>query len=93
MLKKLMITTASLALLTSAAIAQAPDQTQPAPSAATTAKGQVITEQKPDQLLASKFKGTDVIGSNNEKIGDVNARSCVVIGTLGSILTLKYAAS
>jgi sporulation protein YlmC with PRC-barrel domain len=72
MLKKLMITTASLALLTSAAIAQAPDQTQPAPSAATTAKGQVITEQKPDQLLASKFKGTDVIGSNNEKIGDVN---------------------
>ncbi len=32
----------------------------------------MITEQKPDQLLASKVKGTDVIGSNNEKIGDVN---------------------
>jgi sporulation protein YlmC with PRC-barrel domain len=72
MLKKLMITTASLALLTSAAIAQAPDQTQPAPPAATTSKAQVITEQKPDQLLASKLKGTDVIGTNNEKIGDVN---------------------
>jgi sporulation protein YlmC with PRC-barrel domain len=72
MLKKLMITTASLALLTSAAIAQTPDQTQPAPTAATAAKGQVITEQKPDQMLATKFKGTDVIGSNNEKIGDVN---------------------
>jgi len=72
MLKKLMITTASLALLTSAAIAQTPDQTQPAPPSATAAKGQVITEQKPDQLLASKLKGTDVIGSNNEKIGDVN---------------------
>jgi hypothetical protein len=27
------------------------------------------------------------------QIGDVNARSCVVIGTFGSILTLKYAAS
>jgi PRC-barrel domain len=72
MLKKLMITTASLALLTSAAIAQTPDQTQPAPTAAAAAKGQVITEQKPDQMLATKFKGTDVIGSNNEKIGDVN---------------------
>ena len=72
MLKKLMITTASLALLTSAAVAQAPDQTQPAPTAATTAKAQVITEQKPDQLLASKFKGTNVMGSNNEKIGDVS---------------------
>ena len=72
MLKKLMITTASLALLTSAAIAQAPDQTQPAPPAATTSKAQVITEQKPDQLLASKLKGTNVIGSNNEKIGDVS---------------------
>jgi len=72
MLKKLMITTASLALLTSAAIAQTPDQAQPAPPSATAAKGQVITEQKPDQLLASKLKGTDVIGSNNEKIGDVN---------------------
>jgi sporulation protein YlmC with PRC-barrel domain len=72
MLKKLMITTASLALLTSATIAQTPDQTQPAPHAATAAKAQVITEQKPDQLLASKVKGTDVIGSNNEKIGDVS---------------------
>ncbi len=27
------------------------------------------------------------------QIGDVNARSCVVIGTLASIFTLKYAAS
>ena len=72
MLKKLMITTASLALLTSATLAQTPDQTQPASPAATAAKGQVITEQKPDQMLASKLKGTDVIGSNNEKIGDVN---------------------
>jgi hypothetical protein len=67
-----MITTASLALLTSATIAQTPNQTQPAPPAASTSKAQVITEQKPDQLLASKFKGTDVVGNNNEKIGDVN---------------------
>ena len=28
--------------------------------------------QKPDQWLASKFKGTDVIGADNKKIGDVS---------------------
>ena len=72
MLKKLMITTASLALLTSAAIAQAPDQAQPTPPAASTTKAQPITEQKPDQLLASKVRGANVIGSNDEKIGDVS---------------------
>src|SRR5258705_4190215 len=88
MLKKLMITTASLALLSSAAIAQAPEQPKQSPPAATTDqpkqsppaatadksadKNQVITEQKPDQLLASKVKGSNVIGSNDEKVGDVS---------------------
>lgn len=74
MLGRLMITTAALALLAGSAIAQAPEQprTQPSPPAASAAKGQMITEQKPDQLLASKFKGTSVIGTNNEKIGDVS---------------------
>jgi len=87
MLKKLMITTASLALLTGAAIAQAPEPPKQAPPPAATeqpkqsppaatvdksaAKNQVITEQKPDQLLATKFKGTDVMGSDDQKIGDV----------------------
>ena len=33
---------------------------------------QFVTTQKPDQFLASKFKGTDVIGADNEKIGDVS---------------------
>ena len=31
-----------------------------------------VTQQKPDQLLASKFKGTDVVGSDNQKIGDIS---------------------
>jgi len=31
-----------------------------------------VTSQKPDQYLASKFKGTDVIGSDGKKIGDVS---------------------
>jgi PRC-barrel domain len=97
MLKKLMITTASLALLTGAAVAQAPEQPKQSPPAATeqpksppaatteqpksppaaTAeksadKNQVVTEQKPEQLLATTFKGTDVMGSDDQKIGDIN---------------------
>jgi sporulation protein YlmC with PRC-barrel domain len=31
-----------------------------------------VTQQKPDQLLVSKFKGTDVLGSDNQKIGDIS---------------------
>jgi sporulation protein YlmC with PRC-barrel domain len=33
---------------------------------------QFINSQKPDQYLASKFKGTDVVGSDGQKIGDVS---------------------
>jgi hypothetical protein len=54
--------------------AQKPAAPSPDSRAATTdgAKNMVITEQKPDQWLFSRFKGTDVVGPNNEKIGDVN---------------------
>jgi hypothetical protein len=31
-----------------------------------------VAEQKPDQLLASSFKGTDVVGADSKKIGDVS---------------------
>ena len=31
-----------------------------------------INSQQPDQLLASEFKGTDVIGTDGQKIGDVS---------------------
>ena len=31
-----------------------------------------INSQRQDQFLASKFKGTDVIGSDDKKIGDVS---------------------
>ena len=33
---------------------------------------QFVSTQKPDQWLASKFKGTDVIGADGQKIGDVS---------------------
>ena len=32
----------------------------------------VVASQSPDQILASKFKGTDVLGTDNKKIGDVS---------------------
>jgi sporulation protein YlmC with PRC-barrel domain len=84
MLKKLMITTAIGGLMTGGAFAQAvdtkpidsPAKSPPAASAPATTTGsgsaQFINTQKPDQWLASKFKGTDVVGSDNEKIGDVS---------------------
>jgi sporulation protein YlmC with PRC-barrel domain len=85
MLKKLMMTTALSGLMMGAAFAQAVD-TKPIdspaakwPPAATApastvgaGSAQFINTQKPDQWLASKFKGTDVVGADNEKIGDVS---------------------
>lgn len=41
-----------------------------APSSASGAK--IVTTQSPDQWLASKFKGTDVVGTDDKKIGDVS---------------------
>ena len=82
MLKRLLMTTAAAALVAGSAFAQAPapdapktspmqkSESMPAPGA--TGSRQFVTMQSADQWLATKFKGTDVIGSNNEKIGDVN---------------------
>ena len=39
---------------------------------AATASGTFVSTQSTSQWLASDFKGTDVIGANDEKIGDVN---------------------
>ena len=44
----------------------------PAPSASTAGKANFVTKQTSDQWLASKFKGTDVIGADDKKIGDVS---------------------
>lgn len=88
LLKKLMITTAIGGLMMGGAFAQtkpmdAPAETPPAatapakPDVTVTAPGaggsaQIVNSQKSDQWLASSFKGTDVIGNDNEKIGDVS---------------------
>jgi sporulation protein YlmC with PRC-barrel domain len=47
----------------------------PAPSASTSSTAgsvKFVNSQRPDQFLASKFKGTDVIGADEQKIGDVS---------------------
>jgi hypothetical protein len=41
-------------------------------AASTTGKATFIHQQTSDQFLASRFKGTDVIGADDVKIGDVS---------------------
>jgi hypothetical protein len=59
---------------TTPAPSAAATSTTPAPSAAATPAGKAkfVTQQTADQLLATKFKGTDVIGADDAKIGDVD---------------------
>jgi sporulation protein YlmC with PRC-barrel domain len=54
--------------------AKSPEMTSPAPSAAAAEKpgAKFVNSQRSDQFLASKFKGTDVVGNDNEKIGDIS---------------------
>jgi PRC-barrel domain len=71
MLKKLMITTALSGLMIGAAVAQSSSSPSSPPAAASSGTAQFVSTQKPDQWLASKFRGTDVIGLDNQKIGSV----------------------
>jgi uncharacterized protein YrrD len=43
-----------------------------ASSATGASSAKFVSTQNPDQFLASKFKGTDVVGSDDKKIGDVS---------------------
>jgi len=83
MTKKLMLGAALSALLVSGALAQAPDMKPTPPAAAQkstppaakndqASQPKFVASQKPDQFLASNFKGTDVMGSDGKKIGDVS---------------------
>jgi sporulation protein YlmC with PRC-barrel domain len=87
MLKKLMITTAVSGLMIGSAFAaedakspspapaaKSTEMTQPSSSSATPSatSAKFVNSQRQDQFLASKFKGTDVIGADDKKIGDVS---------------------
>src|SRR5260221_10714255 len=56
--------------------AKSTEMTQPSSSINTASpsasSAKFVTSQRQDQLLASKFKGTDVIGADDKKIGDVS---------------------
>jgi sporulation protein YlmC with PRC-barrel domain len=78
MTKTLTIGAAIGALMVSGALAQSP--TSPRSSSATAAaqsqpsagKAAIVASQKPDQWVASRFKGTDVLGADNQKIGGIS---------------------
>jgi PRC-barrel domain protein len=70
MLKKLALVSAVSMFAMGTALAQSPST-----STSTEMKSggaQFIAAQKPDQLLGSKFKGTDVLGPDDQKVGDVS---------------------
>jgi sporulation protein YlmC with PRC-barrel domain len=78
MTKKLMIGAAIGALMVSGALAQSPSSPSSSspPAAAQTQQGagkaDFVAAQKPDQWLASKFKGTNVMGADNQSIGAIS---------------------
>ena len=74
MLKRLVLISAVSAFAIATAFAQSPIPPAPSPAATETKAGgaQFIAAQKPDQWLAAKFKGTDVLGPDNQKVGDVS---------------------
>lgn len=85
MFKKLMITTALSGLMIGGALAQSGAPTSSAspttpPSSAksdtmkpaSSSSAQFISVQKPEQWLASKFRGTAVMGADNKTVGSVN---------------------
>lgn len=76
MIKKLMLGAAIGALTLSGALAapaaeKSSSSAPPAAASQPAGKAGIVMSQKPDQWLASKFKGTDVIGADNKSIGDV----------------------
>jgi hypothetical protein len=73
MLKKILLSTALSVAVAGGAFAQSPSASDKEPAVKSdsmtpesSGKTKFVSSQKPDQWLASKFKGTDVVGSDNE---------------------------
>jgi sporulation protein YlmC with PRC-barrel domain len=72
MLKTLMMSAAVSALMVSGALAQAsPPANPPAAKDEATSSPKFIQAQSAEQWVFSKFKGTDVLGPDNSKVGSV----------------------
>ena len=73
MLKKLLITVAASSSFAGIALSQTPQMAQsPATTGQPAAQQRLAMQETPDQLLASQLKGTEVIDSNNQKVGSVS---------------------
>jgi sporulation protein YlmC with PRC-barrel domain len=74
MTKTLLALATASTLTLSMAMAQSPMPPAPADTAAsmTADSASVIAAQKPDEWLATKFRGTSVLGSDGAKIGSVD---------------------
>ena len=80
MLKTLLITTAVSGVIISGAIAQsetpaapqAKDQSAAPKESASASEAKFITSQGADQWVFTKFRGSDVLGPDNARIGSVN---------------------
>ncbi|MFL6798187.1 MAG: PRC-barrel domain-containing protein [Xanthobacteraceae bacterium] len=91
MLRKFMVSAAASALMISGAMAQADAPRSDTPSAQSQQHStagdslRFIQAQGADQFVFSKFKGTDVLGPDNAKVGDV---SDVLFDKNGKVLGL-----
>src|SRR6266404_5284633 len=80
MLKTLLITTAVSGVIISGAIAQsetpsaprAKDQSASPKDSISASESKFITSQGADQWVFTKFRGSDVLGPDNARIGSVN---------------------
>jgi sporulation protein YlmC with PRC-barrel domain len=71
MLRTLMVTAAAGALMVSGALAQDKPSASKPEAKAETSSPHFLKQQGTDHFVFSKFKGTNVIGPDNAKVGDV----------------------
>ena len=75
-MSRTLVVLAAVSALMSTALAQAPPNSSPAPAApaasVASSTSQVVPAQSADEWLASKLKGTAVIGSDDQRIGDIS---------------------
>jgi len=75
MTKTLVVLAAVSGLTMSTALAQTPASPNPAPATplanSNTGNSQIVESQASDEWLASKLKGATVVGSDDQKVGDI----------------------
>jgi len=95
MLNRILCAAVMGGLMLSTAFAQSNNPPAAAPAPGNSATTEVVKAQTPDQWLASKFKGTDVIGSDGSKLAtasdilfDQNGKIVAYVISVGGIAGL-----